>query len=234
MRRFEWIEKNEAKFWEIGHYDDLVWTRTGKIGSKPKEKQTEHRDDMAAEVDFDKQIHTKRRQGWVEVEEPSDPPAPFEERAMELRPLDGSEPVVFDGPAMKYLLWRMVEVDLFDRHRPADDLSRWEYRACRQLGLDENPAPGSPEHASWRERVVELSARDRAARMKNDLIAAFKWREGSHWIVTPDECVLIAREAANRRPKRRKDKPEQAKWVKAWVDFHNRMQRIGYEAIPVV
>lgn len=233
MRRFEWIEKNEAKFWEIGHYDDLVWTRTGKLGSKPKEKQVEHHDDMAAEVDFDKQVHTKRRQGWVEVDSPSDPPPKLEERAMELRPLDGSESAIFDGPSMAYLLWRMVDINIFDRHRPAEDLSRWEYRACRQCGLEGNPAPDDEAYAGWHERVIELSKRDRAVKIKNDLIAAFKYRDGSHWIITADECVVIAREAPARKPKRKKDKPEQLVWLKAWCEFHNRMQRIGYEAIPV-
>lgn len=233
MRRFEWIQGNEAKFWEIAHYDDTVVTRAGKIGGKPPpEKEKECMDDMAAEVEFDKQIHAKRRAGYVEVETPSDPPAPFEERPVELRPLDGSTPEHFSGKAMQYLLWRFVEVLLLDRHRPADDLSRWHYRAARHVDLEESPSPGDPTYDAWRERFIELSAKDRAAPMRDDLIGAFKFREGTHWIVTPEECVIFARESSSRLLKRRKDTEEHTAWLASWTAFHERVKDVGYEVVP--
>lgn len=234
MRRFELIQGNKASFWEIEHYDDVVVTRSGTIGGRPpREREKEYHDDMAAEVDFDKQIHAKRRAGWTEVEEASEPLAPFEERPLSLQPLDGSEAVTFSGPAVAYLLWRMVEVELFDRHRPADDLSRWEGRAARQLGLEGVPTPGAEGYEDWLNRYRELSVRDRTGRMKDHMIGAFKYRQGSHWICGAKEAELIATEAPNRKPKRKKDKKEQAQWVAEWCSFHTRVRKVGYEIVPV-
>ncbi len=233
MRRFELINGNQAKYWEIARDDDVVITRSAAIGRTAKEKEKEFPDDMAAEVEFDKLIHTKRRQGWLEVETPTESVPEFEERAMELRPLDGSEAETFSGPAMKYLLWRMVEVQLFDRHRAPDDLSRWDYRAYRKLGLEGVPESTDPKYGEWVELQRELSTRDRAAKMRDHLIGAFKYRSGSHWIVTPAECSYIAGEGANRRPKRAKEKAEQTQWVAKWCAFHARAMKVGYEAVPV-
>jgi predicted DNA-binding WGR domain protein len=233
VRRFELVKKNEAKFWEIQRHQDVLVVRTGKLDGKSREKHTEFDDDAGAEVEFDKQIHTKRRQGWSEVEEASPAPAPFEERAVELRPLNRSTPMRFEGPAMKYLLWRMVEVGICDRHRAPQDLSRWEGRAARQLGIEGSPALGSRPWKAWRTRVIELSARDRAAPMQDDMVGCFKFREGSHWIVTPEECVFIGREAAGRKPKRKKETEEHAQWVAAWSAFHEAQKEIGYEVVPV-
>ena len=50
MRRFEWIEGNQAKFWEIEQYDEVVVTTQGMIGRDGKEKEKSFVDDMAAEV----------------------------------------------------------------------------------------------------------------------------------------------------------------------------------------
>ncbi len=234
MRRFELIKGNKARFWEIDHYDEVVWTRTGTIGKKAKEREKLLKDDMAAEVEFDKQIHAKRRKGWVEVDEPSDPLPPFEERALEMRPLDGSEPERFSGEAMAYLLWRMVEVQLFDRHREAPDLSRWDYRAWRSLGLDSQPEEGDPGFEDWVQRRREVSIRDRAPSMEGHEVGAFKFTEGRYWIVTPEECEFIAREAPNRPLKRRKDKEKHKKWVAKWAAFHERAREAGgYEVVPV-
>lgn len=232
MRRFELIEGNSARFFEIERHHDLVITRQGIIGRKPKEREKELADDMAAEVEFDRQIHAKRGEGWVEVDEPSDPLQDFDERALELRPLDGSKAMTFSGPAMKYLLRRMVDVLMFDRHREATDLSRWEERATRRSDLDEMPSPGDAAYDAWHQEFLRISHRDRAARMENDLVGAFKFREGSHWIVTPAECAFIASEGANRRPKRKKDTAEQAKWVQDWCAFHERVKDAGYEVVP--
>ncbi|MCB9675326.1 MAG: WGR domain-containing protein [Alphaproteobacteria bacterium] len=234
MRRFEKIEGNKAEYWEIDHDGDVVVTRSGIIGKAAREREKSFVDDMAAEVDFDKQIHAKRRDGWVEVAAPSEPLADFDERAVSLRPLDGSKAEAFDGAAMKYLLWRMVEVQLFDRHRTPPDLSRWGYRAWRQLGLDAEPTPASPGYDEWVGRMRELSVRDRAADMESHLVGAFKFRDGSHWIVTPEECVYIAAEAANRKLKRKKDTDEQAAWLERWCAFHARAAKAGgYEVVPV-
>lgn len=234
VRRFEFIEWNKARFWEIEHDYDVVITRQGSIGGRaPKEREKRFLDEAEAEVHFDKQIHLKRRQGWKEVSEPSEALEDFEERALEMRPLDGSEPVVFSGPAMAYLLWRMVEVQMFDRHRVPDDLSRWHGRAARSLGLDGNPSPDHPRYDEWVERYREASTRDRAAPMKDDVVGAFKFREGTHWIVTPEECAYIATEGANRMPKRKKTKADQQEWLDAWTAFHERMKDIGYEVVPV-
>ncbi|MEZ4319899.1 MAG: WGR domain-containing protein [Myxococcota bacterium] len=234
MRRFELIEGNRAKYWEVDHYGDVVMTRQADIGKPAKEKEKTFIDDMAAEVEFDQLIHTKRRQGWVEVETPSEPLPEIEERAVECRPLDGSKPETFTGPAMAYLLWRMVEVQLFDRHRAAPDMSRWDYRARRQLGLDEVPEPGHPQYTAWLERRRELSTRDRAPGMENHLVGAFKFRDGVHWIVSAEECGIIANESANRKLKRKKDSDQELAWLKQWSDFHTRAAKAGgYEVVPV-
>jgi len=232
MRRFEFIQGNQAKYWEIDHYDEIVVTRQGKIGKEAPEKEKSFLHDMEAEVEFDKMIHTKRRQGWVEVDEASEPPAEFEERPLELRPLDGSAPELFTGPAMKYLLWRMVEVQVFERHRTPPDLSRWTYRAWRKLGLDAEPESGSEKYADFVALRRELSTRDRAPKIENHMVGAFKFRVGNYWIVSAKECGFIASEAANRKPKRLKVKPQQLAWLDQWCAFHRRAQDAGgYEIV---
>jgi predicted DNA-binding WGR domain protein len=234
MRRFELIKGNQAKFWEIDHYGDVVVTRQAAIGKTGPEKEKTFIDDMAAEVEFDKMIHTKRRQGWVEVDEPSAPLPEIEERAVELRPLDGSKVQKFAGPAIRYLLWRMVEVQVFDRHRAAPDMSRWDYRAYRQLGLPGQPEPGSADYPAWLQRKRELSTRDRAPKMEDHLVGAFKFREGNYWIVSAEECTYIASEAANRKVKRKTDKEQETKWLATWCAFHERAAKAGgYEVVAL-
>lgn len=232
MRRFELIEGNKARFWEIERFDDVIVTRSGIIGKAPREREKEFRDDMAAEVAFDQQIHAKRRDGWVETAQASAPLEEIAERAVELRPLDGSAPLHLDGEAMKYLLHRMVEVQMLDRHREPPDLSRWERRACSRAGVDEVPARGGAGWEAWHEAYLDLTSRDRAAPMEEHLVGGFKFREGSHWIISPEECAFIAAEGPNRRPKRRKTTEVQAAWVKAFCDFNERVKDAGYEVVP--
>ena len=233
MRRFELIEGNKARFWEIEQYNDIVVTRQGIIGKSAREREKEFPDSMAAEVFFDQQIHAKRRDGWTAVEEASEPLQAIEERAVELRPLDGSSPARFEGEAMKYLVHRMVEVQMLDRHREAPDLSRWKDRACRRADVEAPPSPGQPGYDAWREEYLQLTRRDRAAPMEDHLVGAFKFREGSHWIVTPDECAFIAAEGPNRRPKRKKVSKVQARWVKDFCAFNERAGQAGYEVVPL-
>lgn len=231
-RRFELIEGNTAKFWEIVRKSELVLTRAGRIGTAGRDKEHPQIDYMAAEVEFDKQIRDKLRQGYVEVEKASTPQE-IPQRGLELWPIDGSEGVEFSAEAMKYLLWRMVEVLIVDRHRAAPDLDRWTARATRKMRLDVEPEPGDDKYDEWADTWLNLTKRDRAVPMNDRLVAGFKFTEGTHWIVTDKECAFIAAEGKNRRPKRHKPKKNQASWISAWVAFHERAAKAGgYEVIP--
>lgn len=233
MRRFEYIEGNHAKFWEIVRKGQVVTTRSGKIGSNGRLKEKSFDDFMAAEVEFDRQIRDMLRKGYVEVEEASDPPEMKIARGVTLRPIDGSAPLELDADAIDYLVWRMVDIEVFDRQREAPDLTHWIWRTTRRLRLDEPPSADSKVFDEWFNTWRELTIHDRAVPMEDHKVGAFKYTISTHWIVSPEECAFIASEAGNRKPRRHKPKVAEKEWFEQWVAFHEHCANgKGYEVIP--
>lgn len=233
MRRFELIEGNKAKFWEIVRNSNVIATRSGNIGVAGKTREKTFEDFMAAEVEFDRLIRERIRKGYAEVDEPTLDAIQHPYRGVLLSPLDGSDPIEFDARAMKYILWRMVEVELFDRFREPPDLTRWRYRAARTLRLPEEPVAGDERYQEWAETWLELTKGVRSVPMLQDKVATFKFTEGLFWIVSAEECRRIAAEAANRSPKRHRPKATEQEVLDAWVSFHQEMVDIGYEITPL-
>lgn len=233
MRRFEYVEGNNAKFWEIVRKGQVVTTRSGRIGGSGRLKEKSFDDFMAAEVEYDRQIRDMIRKGYAEVEEPSDAPEMKIARGVELRPLDGSAPLELAADAIDYLVWRMVDIEIFDRQREAPDLSHWVWRTTRRLRMDEPPTGDSPRFDEWFAAWRELTAHDRSAPMEDHKVGAFKYTFSTHWIVSAEECAFIAGEAHGRKPRRHKPKVSEKAWFAQWVSFHEHCaSKEGYEVVP--
>lgn len=220
MRRFEFIEGNQAKFWQIARRGAVVTTVSGKIGTEGKERVKEFPDYMAAEQEFDRLVRDHLRRGYVEVHEASDPLPTLGDRRLLLTRGDGKKSLELKGPATRYLAWRMIEVGVMDRSMPAPDLERWAQRAARRLRLAEVPAEGAAGWDEYHAAFLELSAADRAAESgASGVVGAYKLLEGTHWVLTAKECGILAEGTKNRTPRRHKQGTLHEQWLAEWTTF---------------
>lgn len=220
MRRFEYIQGNIARFWEIGRRGGTLTTVSGRIGAAGKTRTRELADYMAAEQEFDRLVRDHLRRGYVEVHEATEELATIEDRTLLLKRADGGAELLLPAAATRYLLWRMIEIGAMDRQLPAPDLVRWAERAARRLRLPE--VPGS-DHAQYEEFVdlfLDFSSKDRAAESgRLGVVGAYKLAEGSEWILTVQECEWLADATRNRQPRRHKITSNQEQWLKEWTAF---------------
>jgi predicted DNA-binding WGR domain protein len=227
VRRFELIEKNAAKFWAVAREREVLITHAGKIGSDGKMKKKVCKDFMAADQEYDRLIRSKLRAGYKEVEAATVEVAPLPDRTLEFVTLETDESFLIKPRAFRYIMWRMVEIGLIDRHKQAKDLSRWDMRAARRTGLDELPDPDHELYDEWERNWLRMTMRDRSASVGGVEVAGWKFLEGSHWIVTAEECRLIAQQMAGVTPKRHRTSPMQQGWLTDWVAFHRKAEGQG-------
>lgn len=228
MRRFEFIQGNQAKFWEVTRRGSSVTVASGKIGGAAKTRTKQLSDYMAAEQEFDRLIRDKLRRGYVEVHGASEPDVGLPDRTLRLRPLDGTEPLDLKAAGTRYLVWRMIEVGAMDRQVEAPDLARWAQRASRRLRLDSVPEEESPAFHDYWSLFVELSEVDRAAETGQlGVVGAYKFTYGSHWIVTGKESGWLGDAGQNRTPRRHKVTANQQQWLEEWIAFHARVAPTG-------
>lgn len=234
MRRFEFIQGNAQRFWEIERKGEVLYTRTGKIGTEGQTRNKQFDDFMEAEQEYDRAIRDRIRKGWTEVDEASVPLVQDDRRRLQLQPLDGSEPVVLEPDQTRYLVWRMVEIGIMDRHVPPPDLSRWRHRAARRLRLEAAPGPEHPQFGEWFEEWKRMSHRERAQSFQTHMIGAYKFLDDGLWVVNAEEADLIATEVEGRKPKRHRPTTRQQGWTDDWIALHLRMVTAGgYEIMPL-
>jgi predicted DNA-binding WGR domain protein len=234
LRRFEYIEGNQAKFWEVSRRGATLTIASGRIGGTTKTRTKQLVDAMAAEQEFDRLIRDKLRRGYVEVEEASEPEAPMPDRALRLRPIDGSAPLDLKPAATRYLVWRMVEVGAMDKQIEPPNLERWEHRASRRLRLEEVPDRGDPNYEDFRALFFELSEADRARETgQHSVVGSYKLVVGEDWIVTGREAGWLADASRNRPPRRHKLTTNQEQWLDDWIEFHDRVSGTGGYVVEV-
>lgn len=227
MRRFELIEKNAAKFWAIAREREVLVTHWGKIGRQGKQKKKICKDFMVAEQEYDRLIRQKLRAGYTEVQEATEEVAPIPSRTLELVTLDEESSFLVRPKAYYYLVKRMVEIGLIDRFVEGKDLSRWDWRAARRAGLDEVPDPDHEQYEEWETNWLRMSEKDRSDWPGGLQAAGWKFLTGSHWLVLPEECQLIAQQVDNIAPKRHKATELQTRWVNEWVAWHKKAAKLG-------
>ncbi|MCB9684504.1 MAG: WGR domain-containing protein [Alphaproteobacteria bacterium] len=220
MRRFEYIQGNTAKFWEVARRGATLTTTSGRIGGAGKTRTRQLADYMAAEQEFDRLIRDHLRRGYVEVHEATEHVEAMEDRALVLRRGDGKEEIELPPAATRYILWRMVEIGVMDKQIPAPDLLRWAERAARRMRLAEVPGSEHPEYEAFVDLFLEFSAADRAAESgQHSVVGAYKLAEGSEWILTPQECRWLGDASRNRTPRRHKVTTNQEQWLAEWIAF---------------
>lgn len=228
MRRFEYIQGNQAKFWEIARRGATLTVASGRIGGQTKTRTKQLADYMAAEQEFDRLIRDHLRRGYVEVAEASAPEAPSDERRVRLRMVQGDETLELPPAAVRYVSWRMIEIGAMDKQLEAPDLERWAHRASRRLRLEDAPEEGDEGYEAFRAMFLELSEADRAAESgQHGVVAAFKLLSGSDWVVTAREAGWLAEATKNRTPRRHKISTNQQQWLDAWGAFNERAAKQG-------
>ena len=227
MRRFELIEKNAAKFWAIAREREVLVTHWGKIGAEGKQKKKICKDFMVAEQEYDRLIRQKIRAGYDEVHQATESVQPLPDRTLELVTLDDEASFLVKPKAFRYMVWRMIEIGLIDRYAKGKDLTRWDRRAARRAGLEEVPEPDHEKYEDWETNWLRLSEGDRTDWPGSLQAAGWKYLEGSHWVVTPEECKLIAEQVGGVTPKRHKASPGQQTWVDEWVAWHKKAAKVG-------
>jgi predicted DNA-binding WGR domain protein len=229
MRRFEYIQGNQAKFWEVTRRGATLTFNSGRIGGSAKSRTKQLVDYMAAEQEFDRLIRDKLRRGYIEVAEATTSDIALPDRHLILRPRDGAAPADLRPAAVRYLLWRMIEVGAMDRQAAAPDLARWAQRASRRLRLEEVPARTDPQWPEYRALFLELSEGDRSLETgQNGVVGAYKFLEGSDWIVTGKEAGWLADATRNRPPRRHKMGTNQEAWLQEWASVHDASVVTGY------
>lgn len=224
MRRFEYIQGNTAKFWEVARRGSTLTVRSGRIGGTAKEPRTKQLDDyMAAEREFDRLIRDKLRRGYVEVDDASEPEAPMPDRLLVLRTLEGGEELRLEPSATRYIVWRMVEVGVMDKQERPPDLQRWLYRASRRLRLEDVPEDGHPLQDEFWDLYMELSAADRRTESsQHGIVGAYKLSIGTDWIITAKEAANLAEASHTRPPRRHKASNSQRELLKDWIEFNQK------------
>lgn len=218
MRRFEFVQGNQAKFWEISRRGATLTVGSGRIGGAAKVRNKALADYMAAEQEFDRLIRDKLRRGYVEVHAASEPESATPDRTVRL--LCKSRELLLKPAATRYLTWRMVEVGAMDKRIPPPDLDRWSHRASRRLRLEDVPPPDHPQHAEYRAVFLDLSAADRASETgQHGVVGAYKVLNGSDWTITAKEAAILADASRNRTPRRHKVTTNQEQWLADWIDF---------------
>ena len=235
MRRFEYIRGNQAKFWEVVRKGAVLTTASGKIGKTPKKKTKQLADYMAAEQEFDRLIRDHLRRGYIEVEEPTLEDRQMADRRVILRMQEGGEELELSPSATRYIVWRMVEVEVMDKQLEAPDLQRWAYRASRRLRLEEIPDPENPKFEAFVDMFMALSEPDRAMEHGDgSVIPAYKLVDGSEWIVTAKEAAVLAEASMARTPKRHKVTGSQQTWLEQWTDFNRRAADHGGYLVELI
>ncbi|MEQ1507346.1 MAG: WGR domain-containing protein [Myxococcota bacterium] len=228
MRRFEFIQGNQAKFWEVTRRGATLTVASGRIGGPAKTRTKQLADYMVAEQEFDRLIRDKLRRGYVEVHVASEPEQQTASRPLRLVPVDGSAPLDLPAAATRYIIWRMVEVGAMDRQAESPDLERWIHRAARRMRLEEPPDPDDGIFDEFWNVFLELSRGDRSAETgQSGVVGGYKFTDPSEWIVTGKESVWLAEAAENRTPRRHKMTDHQERWVQEWITFHHRVADTG-------
>jgi len=235
VRRFEYIRGNQAKFWEVVRKGAVITTASGKIGKTPKKKTKQHADYMAAEQEFDRLIRDHLRRGYVEVEEPTPAEPELPDRHLILRTMEGGEELELVPAATRYILWRMVEVEVMDKQIPPPDLQRWAYRASRRLRLEEIPDPEHEQFEAFVDMFMELSEPDRAKPYGDGtVVPAYKLADGSEWIVSAKEAEVLAEASEARKPKRHKITTSQQRYLDEWTAFNRKAASQGGYLVELV
>jgi predicted DNA-binding WGR domain protein len=228
VRRFEFIQGNQAKFWEVTRRGASLTVSSGRIGGSAKTRTKQLADYMAAEQEFDRLIRDKLRRGYVEVHAPSEPDMSMPDRTLRLRPIDGSAPLDLRPAGTRYVVWRMIEVGAMDKQIEPPDLARWAQRASRRLRLEEVPDEGSPAFNEYWGLFLDLSEPDRASETgQHGVVGSYKFTYGSHWVVTGKEAGWLGEAAQNRTPRRHKVTTNQQQWLDEWIEFHARVAPTG-------
>lgn len=232
VRRFEFIQGNQAKFWEVNRRGETLSIRSGRIGENPEVKSKTHEDFMAAEREFDRLIRDKLQRGFVEVdpEQPSEPEPPMPRRWLELRSLEGDATLDLDPAATEYIVWRMVEVGVMDKQLQPPDTQRWLYRTARRLGLEGVPDEDDPKEEEFWDMYLDLSKADRRQETRqHGVVGAYKLAAWTDWIVTAREANWIAEGAMARAPRRHKPSAAQRQILAEWIEFNElAAQQGGY------
>ncbi len=235
MRRFEYIRGNQAKFWEVVRKGAVITTASGKIGKSPKKKTKQLADYMAAEQEFDRLIRDHLRRGYIEVEEATEAETPMPDRHLILRTREGGEEFEMVPAATRYIVWRMVEVEVMDKLIPPPDLQRWAYRASRRLRLEEIPDPEHEKFEAFVDMFMELSEPDRAKENGDGtVVAAYKLADGSEWIVTAKEAGVLAEASGARKPKRHKISSNQQTYLDEWTAFNRKAASQGGYLVELI
>ncbi|MBX2802632.1 MAG: WGR domain-containing protein [Myxococcales bacterium] len=224
LRRFEFVQGNQAKFWEVTRRGATLTVRSGRIGGSSKEARTKQLDDyMAAEREFDRLIRDKLRRGYVEVAQASEPEQPMPDRLLVLKALDGEDTLEMKPAATRYIVWRMVEVGVMDKQEEPPDLQRWLYRATRRMRMEEVPDDSHPEAEAFWALYDDLSEPDRRQESRqHGVVGAYKLSIGTDWIITPKEAAVLAEASRSRTPRRHKVSANQQSWLEDWIAFNDK------------
>lgn len=228
-RRFEYIQGNQAKYWEVDRRGSTITTWAGKIGGTATPKTKSFDDYMAAEREFDRLIRDKLRRGFTEVEEATEPEAPMPEREVVLRANERDDLQLHMTPACtRYIVWYMVEVGVMDKQEEPPDLRRWLYRATRRMTMEDIPEDEDPRADEFWDLYMELSEPDRQKEStQHGVVGAYKLAALTDWIVTPKEAAILADATVSRTPRRHKPSATQSRWLEAWVEFNQASAGVG-------
>lgn len=229
LRRFEYIQGNQAKYWEVDRRGSTIWTWAGKIGGTATPKTKSFEDYMAAEREFDRLIRDKLRRGFEEVEQASDPEEPMPDRELGLHAIEREDLQLHLKPAAtRYLVWYLVEVGVMDKQEQPPDLQRWLYRATRRMRMEEIPDDDDPRADEFWDLYMELSEPDRRQESTHHgVVGAYKLAAATDWIVTPKEAATLAEATMSRAPRRHKPSGTQGQWLEEWIEFNQAASAAG-------
>ena len=159
----------------------------------------------------------------------------MEDRHLILSTFGEEEVLELEPAATRYVVWRMVEIGVMDKHERPPDLGRWLTRATRRMGVEEVPDDDDPRAEEFWDLYMRLSEKERQLESKqHGVVGAYKLSRGDDWVVTAREAATLAEATIARAPRRHKMSAAQQQLVEDWVAFNQAASSLGGYTVSVV
>lgn len=120
----------------------------------------------------------------------------------------------FSGEELGYLIWSLDGLQMLADDEPPD-LSAWDDRTLRRLGLDEPPSEADAAYPEYRATWRRLSRRDRSAPTSDrGRVARHKLSETGSWVLAPNELAMLRRNEQAKAPRHRPSDEQAAIWTR--------------------
>jgi hypothetical protein len=144
---------------------------------------------VEAEAKLDQLILQKIKQGFVSIQQFSEPSDSLQFGSVRLISLDEKHHISLSEDSMNSVCNWMIDKQWLDKNVGRIDLSRWSRRAMRKAGLT-NEIETDDDFDKYMQCWLQMSLKDRS-QSTGEAVAAFKLNS-DYWVINSDECSFLS------------------------------------------